>query len=131
MRQELLRKAIEEAGQQKAISSAQIRHTLQACGRKKEGPHGLTFDLMRQLPEEGLSALTFLYHRIEATGLWPSSLHHVMIALLRKNEESERPIGLLSALYRLWGKMRADLVKRWRVIELLLNGVLLFLKPRG
>ena len=102
VRQELLRKAIEEAGQQKAISSAQIRHTLQACGRKKEGPHGLTFDLMRQLPEEGLSALTFLYHRIEATGLWPSSLHHVMIALLRKNEESERPIGLLSALYRLW-----------------------------
>ena len=95
-------------------SSAQ-NSTHLAGQRKKEGPDGLTFDLMRQLPEEGLSALTFLYQRIEAAGLRPSSLQHVVNAPLNFAEERKSPSApnsLLSALYRLRGKMWAYLVKR-------------------
>ena len=66
-----------------------------------------------QLPDEGLSALTYIYHQIEATGAWPASLQHVLIAPLPKNDECERPIGLLCTAYRLWGKMRKYLVHGW------------------
>ena len=57
--------------------------------------------------------MTYFYHTIEATGKLPESLQHVAIALLPRNLDSERPIGLLSVMYRVWAKCRAFLVKRW------------------
>ena len=112
-RVELKARAIEQARELKAISSAQIRQTLMHVPNKKEGIDGITFQDLKEMPDEAISNLTWLYHEIEATGHWPQNVQHVAIALLPKNSKAERPIGLLATVYRLWAKMRRFLVVRW------------------
>ena len=112
-RAELKARAIAQAKELKPISSAQIRQTLVYVPCKKEGMDGVTFQDLKEMPDEALSNLTWFYHQIEEAGQWPQSLQQVVIALLPKNKNAERPIGLLATINRLWAKLRRFLVVRW------------------
>ena len=55
-----------------------------------------------------------LYNTIESTGRWPQELTKAAVSFLPKSSEScpsaenFRPLTILSALYRLWAKIRHD-----------------------
>ena len=70
-REELKRRAIEQAAELKPISSAQIVSTLEFIPSKKEGADGLTFKDLKNLPPEGVSNLTWFTIRLKREGNGP------------------------------------------------------------
>ena len=51
-------------------------------------------------------------NRLEEIGCWPEQLRHTLIKFIPKPKGGKRPIGLLTALVRLWGRMRIREVRQ-------------------
>ena len=109
----LRKRALQQVAEQKPLSSAQIKETLKCIPNKKGGPDGVSFQVLKNLPQEAFSGLTFLLQSIEKEGQWPQQIILVQVAMLPKSSTVERPISLTHVVYRLWAKMRKYLVDRW------------------
>ena len=55
------------------------------------------------------------YGAIECMGFWPTQVSQLTVVLLEKPAGGFRPIGLFSALYRVWMKARGDLCMQWEI----------------
>ena len=80
---------------------------------KKGGGDGWTLQALSSLPEEAFSGLSWLYQQTERTLDWPEGVKFVSVALLPKNQDTERPISLTSYIYRLYMKLRGHLLEAW------------------
>eukprot|EP00973_Karenia_brevis_P095411 12427198-Karenia_brevis.AAC.1 len=54
-----------------------------------------------------------MYTAVEENGKLPDQLDYVMVPFIPKREGGRRPIGLMTALIRLWGRARCPLVQKW------------------
>ena len=63
---------------------------------EKGGGDGWTLETLNALPEEGLSALVWLFDSVDKSLQWPSGVAFVVVAFLPKSQEAERPISLTS-----------------------------------
>jgi len=66
-----------------------------------------------QVSDAGLTTLAELYEVFELCGYLPEQQEMVFIFLLDKASGGTRPIGLFTALYRLWAKLRQADAARW------------------
>ena len=74
------------------------------------GPDQLSPRHLRRLPMEGVEALLKLYLRLEQGILVPEVFKRAFVALLGKPGGGERPIALMPMLYRVWMRLRKNLV---------------------
>lgn len=51
---------------------------------------------------------------MEASAELPTQLKMSLVVMLAKNEKVERPITLTSVLYRVWRRMRKDILDEWQ-----------------
>ena len=58
------------------------------------------------LSEECRQEVETFLNRLEEIGCWPEQLRHTLIKLIPKPKGGKRPVGLLTALVRLWERMR-------------------------
>ena len=65
------------------------------------------------LSDEGLEVLALLYELLERVGHLPSQQRFLTIFLLGKPSGGTRPIGLFTAFYRLWAKVRQEDAAAW------------------
>ena len=68
-----------------------------------------------QLPESGLEATAELLMLIEEARRWPGGSCCVDLVRLVKEGGGHRLIGLLPALYRVWGKIRRGVCDEWEM----------------
>ena len=66
-----------------------------------------------QVSDAGLSTLAEIFEVFELCGYLPEQQEMVFIFLLDKPSGGTRPIGLFTALYRLWAKLRQADAARW------------------
>ncbi len=52
---------------------------------------------------------------IESMGIWPAQLMIVLMHLIPKETGGRRPIGLVASFIRLWERVRAPLIRQWRI----------------
>ena len=69
--------------------------------------------VFNQLPEAGLQATAELLMLIEKARRWPTGADNIDLIRLSKEAGGHRLIGLLPALYRVWGKLRRPLCAEW------------------
>ena len=55
-----------------------------------------------------------IFHQIEAQAVIPQQRTTLLIALLPKSVEIERPIALVATMYRLWCRLRSNYTKEWQ-----------------
>ena len=67
------------------------------------------------LPQQGMQALAELLYRLECTACVPAVIANLAMVFLPKPMGGYRPIGLLVALLRVWGKVRHDQVMAWEL----------------
>ena len=67
------------------------------------------------LSHEAICTLAQLYGAIEFIVFWLEQVSQLTVVLLEKPTGGCRPIGLFSALYRVWVKARGDLCMQWGV----------------
>ena len=65
------------------------------------------------LSDDALEVLARLVHAMESVGRVPPQLRTVMVILLEKPAGGFRPIGIFSAVYRVWGKARRPYCVEW------------------
>ena len=88
---------------------------------KSEGATGLDHwgpaDIQK-LPDEILRWLVDLFNLIETVGRWPKALCWAAITLIPKGEGaqplSQRPISIMSIVYRIWAAARAKYCTAWQ-----------------
>ncbi len=62
-----------------------------------------------------LKHLAAFFLLIEAAGKWPPRLALTLVHLIPKEAGGRRPIGLLASFTRLWERVRAPVVRQWRL----------------
>ena len=77
------------------------------------GPDQLSPRQLRRLPPEGVEALLRIYLDMEQGILVPEVFQQAFVALLGKPGGGERPIALMPMLYRVWMRLRKNLVAEW------------------
>jgi len=77
------------------------------------GPDHLSPKELRRLPNEGVEALLHLYRQMEKGICVPEVFKQALVALLGKPGGGERPIALMPMLYRVWMRLRKNLVTGW------------------
>ena len=55
-----------------------------------------------------------IFHQIEAQAVIPQQRTTLLIALLPKSVEIERPIALVATMYRLWCRLRGSYTRQWQ-----------------
>ena len=98
---ELRRKAWQELGNWPPLDIEEVR-----LSPKASGLDGLSVDMLRNGLREAVEVLVGIFHCMEATLEVPTQFQHHLVALLPKNLKAERPIALMSVLYRAWVKLR-------------------------
>ena len=85
------------------------------CGLsvKAHGPDGFSVPLLRQLSLEHCEELGRLYRYLEVQGVCPHQWCFSIIIMLPKNQEIERPIGLMCTLHKVPTRLRWGLVEDW------------------
>ena len=66
------------------------------------------------LSEECRPEIAAFLNRLDEIGCWPEQLRQTLIKLIPKPKGGKRPIGLLTALVRLWERMRIREVRAWK-----------------
>ena len=69
---------------------------------------------MSWLSDELLEKIAALLRSMERGGIWPGQLQEALIHLIPKATSGRRPIGLVSALPRIWERVRKPVLLRWR-----------------
>ena len=76
----------------------------------------MSYDEMKDWPDELLDALALVYGMVERQGAWPALPPNV-VCLLRKGGtlavDDRRPVVLLACGYRLWPACRAQAPRSW------------------
>ena len=54
---------------------------------------------------------------LEVVGCWPAQLQTTLIKLIPKAKGGKRPIGSLTALVRLWERLRIHEVRNWKAVS--------------
>jgi len=67
----------------------------------------------QHLSDESLEVLVLRLSLAERSGILPTQLSAVMVALLAKEKGGFRPIGIFPSVYRLWGRARRPLAEAW------------------
>ena len=75
------------------------------------GGSGLEPTLFKWLDQQSREALLGIVVACEQALCWPAQVLGALISLLAKDDDSMRPIGLLSGLYRMWMASRRDVVR--------------------
>ncbi|CAE7693088.1 unnamed protein product [Symbiodinium necroappetens] len=109
---ELLSRAV-EAAMLPAITVTQLQTRLQCLSEKAPGVDGWNNRMLKQLPPTALEPLTQFLNHMEATGKAPGQWRVVKFAMLAKNKDIERPIGLCNVVYKAWLQVRYSLIQNW------------------
>ena len=96
------------------LSADDLRRTSTAFSlRTASAPDGFHVRHFGLLSDQALGTLAQLLRLIEATGMWPSQVSQLIVALLAKPSGGFRPIGVFPGIYRLWMKSRGGLCMQW------------------
>ena len=96
------------------LSADDLRRTSTAFSlRTASAPDGFHVRHFGLLSDQALGTLAQLLRLIEATGMWPSQVSQLIVALLAKPSGGFRPIGIFPGIYRLWMKSRGGLCMQW------------------
>ena len=66
------------------------------------------------LSDQLLEKLAEMLEAAEKVGCWPEQLEEALIHLIAKEAGGKRPIGLVTALPRIWARVRRAQVNKWR-----------------
>ena len=66
------------------------------------------------LSDQLLEKLAEMLEATEKIGCWPEQLEEALIHLIAKEAGGKRPIGLVTALPRIWARVRRAQVNKWR-----------------
>ena len=80
------------------------------------GADGVTAGFLKFLPEEGYTQIYDLFVQMDTCVMPPAQMLYTIIALIGKPDGGERPIGLLSLLYRVYMKLHRVEVAHWEKI---------------
>ena len=110
---------IEQRGFQaaKELPEIKLEHAMRIIrrlGQKAAGPDGISNDLLKALPWEGVKELIYMMREVELTGKAPKQWITSMVTMIPKNSSIERPIALVSVIHRLWCRLRKDLIDTWQ-----------------
>ena len=81
---------------------------------KASGMDGISVDMLRNASKEAVQELVNMYHEMERTMILPTQMKHNVVAMLPKTTQAERPIALMSVLYRAWVRLRWEPLKAWQ-----------------
>ena len=70
-------------------------------------------DFIKALPYKAKLELLDLFNMIQVRGVWPWQWLHIIIALIPKASDGDRPIGLSPMLMRLFFRMHKDYSQEW------------------
>ena len=111
--EKLITKGQQEAKNLPFMTDEHIWRTIKSLSIKAPGLDGIGFDFLKTLPREAMKDLRELFAVIEEQAMIPSQWKTSLIAMLPKNQVIERPIALVSTMYRLWCRLRNQLTKSW------------------
>ncbi|CAE7504945.1 unnamed protein product [Symbiodinium natans] len=80
---------------------------------KAIGADGWSVQMLKCLAPLQLERLAQFFNTWEGQGAFPTQLSVVLVALINKSEDEERPIGLTPVPYRLWAKIRWPVFEKW------------------
>ena len=72
---------------------------------------------IQSLPKDGRQKLVDLLNQCEEQVAWPWQVYVTLVCLLAKEVKGERPIPLLTMLYRIWSRTRKAFVTLGRCCE--------------
>ena len=113
-KEEIILRGIQHGQAMRPIGMEKLKKIARSLPQKAAGIDGITNDLLRQLPDEGLWELRCLFHQIEQTGQIPKHWQTSLLVMIPKNPSIERPIALVATTYRLWTKVRSEEIKAWQ-----------------
>lgn len=85
----------------------------QFCNTSAAGLDGLPFDAFAALSDDILNLLCQLYDAFDAGLAFPSCWTTARLVCIQKPDGGTRPITILSAAYRIWGKRTAQNLATW------------------
>ena len=68
---------------------------------------------IKSLPKEGRQKFVDLLNQCEEQVAWPWQVYITLVCLLAKEVKGERPISLLTMLYRIWSRTRKAFATEW------------------
>ena len=92
------------------LTAQDLRAALSRMSGGASGADGWRAAELKALPDSMLELLAVFLNAIETTGQWPRSLLQAVVSLIPKGQGcaplDQRPISVMSAVYRLWGAAR-------------------------
>ena len=90
-----------------------VRRAIRGLGTDKcPGADGWTGRELRMLPDASIHEPTNLLNDIETTMAWPSQVLQVLVVLIPK-KIGDRPISLISLLFKLWESLNSSTITTW------------------
>ena len=74
---------------------------------------GWTGRELRMLPPEAIKELTIILNLIETNCAWPAQILQVLVVLIPKPKGGDRPISLVSLIFKLWEVLNACTITKW------------------
>ena len=112
--QELLEQPDWEGADMAPITADDVAMAVKSFkGCTSKGYCGWHPKLWAQLPKQGLECLAKVLQLVEAGRAWPNSIRNINLIRIIKDSGGHRLIGILSSLYRVWGKVRRPACVEW------------------
>ena len=105
--------AVAQARTLPPITCSMVEKAIQKMPHKAIGADGWSVQMLQKLAPVQLERLAAFFNTWERQGCFPAQLSLVLVALINKSEDEERPIGLTPVPYRLWAKLRWPVFKAW------------------
>ena len=112
--QEICRRGQEAAQALPPLHPGHMMKVAKGLSQKAAGLDAISNDLLRNLPWEGHQDLARVLTELERTGELPQQWLASLVVLIPKSKSIERPIALVSAVYRFWCKLRQPELRRWQ-----------------
>ena len=129
--EEIYQKAQDEARTWDSISVEYAMKVIKKLGQKAAGIDGVSNELLKCLPWEGIQDLLRIMEDAERTANPPEQWTTSLIVLIPKNTVIERPIALVSVVHRLWCRLRNEPIRQWQktLDQLMPSGTISARKP--
>ncbi|CAE7252475.1 unnamed protein product [Symbiodinium natans] len=95
------------------ITGPMVAKVIKRMPTKAIGADGWSVQMLKCLAPLQLERLAQFFNTWEGQGAFPTQLSVVLVALINKSEDEERPIGLTPVPYRLWAKIRWPVFEKW------------------
>ena len=95
------------------ITGPMVAKVIKRMPTKAIGADGWSVQMLKCLAPLQLERLAQFFNTWEGQGAFPTQLSVVLVALINKSEDEERPIGLTPVPYRLWAKIRWPVFEEW------------------